>query len=61
MALDEDLLLGRIAMLQQMIDQVKESQRKMELSGLSDSSLAKSVDLYKQRLQYYESSLADLD
>ncbi|ETP44298.1 hypothetical protein F442_09103 [Phytophthora nicotianae P10297] len=59
--LDEGLLLGRIAKLQQMIDQVKESQRKMELSGFSDPSLAKSVDLYQQRLQYYESRLADLD
>ncbi|ETP16251.1 hypothetical protein F441_09140 [Phytophthora nicotianae CJ01A1] len=59
--LDEGLRLGRIAKLQQMTDQVKESQRKMELSGFSDPSLAKSVDLYQQRLQYYESRLADLD
>ncbi|KAG1698361.1 hypothetical protein DVH05_014864 [Phytophthora capsici] len=60
-ALDEDVVLGRIAKLQQMIGQVKENQRKMELSGISDLSLAKSIDLYQQRLQYYESRLADLD
>ncbi|EGZ15962.1 hypothetical protein PHYSODRAFT_316085 [Phytophthora sojae] len=57
---EEDVLIDRIAKLHQLIDQVKESQRKSEQSGYVDSTLVRCIGLYQQRLQHYESQLASL-
>ncbi|KAE9063379.1 hypothetical protein PF010_g29013 [Phytophthora fragariae] len=57
---EEDVLTDRIARLHQLIDQVKESQRKSEQSGGADPALARSISLYQQRLQHYETQLASL-
>ncbi|KAE9017753.1 hypothetical protein PR002_g13303 [Phytophthora rubi] len=57
---EEDVLIDRIAKLHQLIDQVKDSQRKSEQSECVDSTLARSISLYQQRLQHYESQLASL-
>lgn len=57
---EEDVLIDRIARLHQLIDQVKESQRKSEQSGGADPALARSISIYQQRLQHYETQLASL-
>ncbi|KAG1712453.1 hypothetical protein DVH05_000201 [Phytophthora capsici] len=58
---DEDLLIDRIGKLHQLIGQVQERQRKTELDGHVDATLAVSLTLYQQRLQQYEERLAALE
>ncbi|KAG1684911.1 hypothetical protein DVH05_010177 [Phytophthora capsici] len=58
---DEDLLIERIGKLHQLIGQVQERQRKTELDGHVDATLAASLTLYQQRLQQNEDRLAALE
>ncbi|KUF85475.1 hypothetical protein AM587_10000609 [Phytophthora nicotianae] len=58
---EEDMLLGRIAKLHQVIFQVKDSLRASVSNGETDVALTNSLGLYTKRLQQYESRLAELD
>ncbi|KAF4033114.1 hypothetical protein GN244_ATG14999 [Phytophthora infestans] len=58
---DESTLLDRIDKLHRLIQQVKERQEKANSEGQVDNTLSKSLKLYQQRLEHYETRLTALD